>query len=162
MTIIFIDNVKTDILHLHLGPNQVSIYSLNLLKQILYLMFLGSWFQPNSVKLCLPELTVLLDLTKIRIPHGKKTSWCFKDVLWRHSRHLDKMSFRHLKNVGFADLEDALHNCLKGISCSWWYIRHVAKAIFRHLIKIVFKTRVKGRIFAKCLLDTLKMSDLQI
>ena len=52
-------------------------------------------------------------------PVGKKTSLrCLKDVLWKHSRHLGKMSFMHLKNVGFPNLEDILHSYLKDISCT--------------------------------------------
>ena len=55
-------------LHLHLGPNQVTIYSLNLVKDVSDLMSPSNWlhiFGSNVFRLLVPYVTVLLCLTRI-------------------------------------------------------------------------------------------------
>ena len=78
------------------------------------------------------------------VPSWQKYIYAF----WRHSRDLG-MSFRHLKNIGFANLEDTLQNCLKGIPYSSTE-RHFAKTSFRYLLKIDFKTRLKNALKDLC------------
>ena len=72
------------------------------------------------------------------------------------------MSFRRLKDVGFANLEDSLHSCLKDISYSG--MKDMPQRQFLDILARWFylEKRHLESIFARCLLDSLKMLDLKI